>query len=84
MSKTIIGNLEICDLPEFGISDMEIRIDTGAKTSSLHVDNIVRLKKQGKPWVKFNLHPDVHNVDSVVECSAPVSYTHLTLPTITE
>ena len=72
MSKNIIGNLEICDLPEFGISDMEIRIDTGAKTSSLHVDNIVRFKKQGKPWVKFNLHPDVHNVDSIVECSAPL------------
>ena len=75
MSKTIIGNLEICDLPEFGISDMEIRIDTGAKTSSLHVDNIVRFKKKGKPWVKFDLHPDVHNVDSVVECSAPLSDT---------
>jgi len=70
MDKIIIGNLEMCNLPEFGISDLEIRVDTGAKTSSLHVDNIIRFKKKGKPWVKFDLHPDIHNVETVVQCSA--------------
>ncbi len=46
-NKTIIGCLESCTLPELGIVDMNIRIDTGAKTSSLHVDNI---KKICKKW----------------------------------
>lgn len=38
MSKIIIGSLETCSLPDLNISDLQIRIDTGAKTSSLHVD----------------------------------------------
>ena len=72
MDKIIIGRNEICDLSEFGISDLEVRIDTGAKTSSLHVDNIKRYKKDGKPWIKFDIHPDIHNVDSIVECTSPL------------
>ena len=73
MSKVIIGKLEMCDLPELSIHDLQVRVDTGAKTSSLHVDNIVQFKKAGKPWVKFDLHPDIHNVDTVVQCSSLLS-----------
>ena len=68
--KLLVGSLEICDLPELGILDMQIRVDTGAKTSSLHVDNIQRFKKNGKPWVSFDIHPDVHQVDQVVNKEA--------------
>ena len=72
MDKKIIGRNEICDLLEFGITDLEVRIDTGAKTSSLHVDNIKHYKKNGKPWINFDIHPDIHNVDSIVECTSPL------------
>ncbi|GLP96294.1 ATP-dependent zinc protease family protein [Paraferrimonas sedimenticola] len=70
--KMIIGNLEMCQLPDLGISDLQVRIDTGAKTSSLHVDNLKRIKKNGRPWVKFDLHPDIHSVDELVACEAPL------------
>jgi len=73
VDKTIIGNLEICHLSELGIIDLEVRVDTGAKTSSLHVDNIKRFKKEGKPWVRFDLHPDIYNVENMVECKARIS-----------
>lgn len=69
-NKLIVGSLETCDLPDIGIKDLQIRVDTGAKTSSLHVDNLTQLKKKGKPWVKFDIHPDVHNVDSVIQCES--------------
>ena len=36
--KMIIGNAEAICLPELGITHLEARIDTGAQTSSLHVD----------------------------------------------
>jgi hypothetical protein len=68
--KVIIGNLEMCDLPELGIRDLQIRIDTGAKTSSLHVDNIRCIKEKGKSWVSFDLHPNVHKVEEVVACKS--------------
>ena len=71
--KKIIGRLESIALPELGIAAMQVRVDTGAKTSSLHVDNIVKYMKQGKPWVKFDIHPDIHNVETLVSCEALIS-----------
>ena len=70
--KAIIGRLETIALPELEIADIQVRVDTGAKTSSLHVDNIVKFKKDGKIMVRFDLHPDVYNVDEMISCEAPI------------
>lgn len=70
MEKMIIGALEVCDLPEINITELQVRIDTGAQTSSLHVDNLKRFKRAGKPWVRFDIHPDFYNVDTVNQCEA--------------
>lgn len=72
MNKLIIGNLELCSLPELGITDLQVRVDTGAKTSSLHVDNLKQIKQKGKPYVRFSLHPDVYNLEDAVSCTAPL------------
>jgi hypothetical protein len=72
MDRMIIGNLELCSLPELGISDLEVRVDTGAKTSSMHVDNIRRLSKKGQLYVEFDLHPDIYNLAQTVKSQAPV------------
>ncbi|MFT4629728.1 MAG: hypothetical protein ACI9FR_001517 [Cryomorphaceae bacterium] len=75
MNKITIGNLERCDLQELGIRGLEVRVDTGAKTSSLHVDNIKRIDKNGDQWVRFDIHPDVYDIDQVVECEAVLKST---------
>jgi hypothetical protein len=72
-NKIIIGRLEAIDLPELGIEDLEVRVDTGAKTSSLHVDNITKSIVDGKHNVTFDIHPDAHNVNRIVNCTAPIS-----------
>lgn len=72
MDKLLIGSIEMCHLPSFGVSDLQTRIDTGAQTSSLHVDKIEKFKKGGKPWVRFDLHPDFYNLDEVVACESPL------------
>lgn len=69
-AKTLIGAIERCDLPELDIQGLEVRVDTGAKTSSLHVDNIELEERDGESWVVFDIHPDVHNVDRVVRRKA--------------
>lgn len=69
-SKLIIGSLETCSLPDIGIDDLQVRVDTGAKTSSLHVDNLKKIHHRGTTWVEFDIHPDVHNVDQVIRCQA--------------
>ncbi len=68
--KMIIGSLEVCDLPDIGISDLQIRVDTGAKTSSLHVDNLEKFSKKGKPWVRFYIHPDIYDIEKVTSCES--------------
>lgn len=73
MHKKIIGRLESITLPELGINNLEVRVDTGAKTSSLHVDNIKKSVVEGIHQVTFDIHPDAHNVDRIVTCTAPIS-----------
>ncbi len=70
--KLIIGNAEAICLPELGISHLEARIDTGAQTSSLHVDNLECFEKDGRAYVEFDLHPDVYHLEQVVRCTAPL------------
>lgn len=72
-NKIIIGRLESIALPELGIDNLEVRVDTGAKTSSLHVDNIKKSVVEGVHQVTFDIHPDAHNVDRIVTCTAPIS-----------
>ncbi|TMM42524.1 ATP-dependent zinc protease family protein [Colwellia ponticola] len=71
--KLIIGRLESIALPALAISELQVRVDTGAKTSSLHVDNIKKSIIKGVHSVTFDIHPDVHNVDTKIKCTAPIS-----------
>lgn len=68
--RIVIGHVENIDLPELGISQMTARVDTGAQTSSLHVDNLQRAEIETKPAVSFDIHPDFHNVKKTVRCTA--------------
>ncbi|EDP57832.1 RimK/LysX family protein [Vibrio sp. AND4] len=70
--KVIIGNTEAICLPELGITHLEARIDTGAQTSSLHVDNIDCTEQDGQSYVEFDLHPDIYHLEQVVRCKAPM------------
>lgn len=72
-NKVVIGRLESIGLPELGIEALQVRVDTGAKTSSLHVDNIKKTLIDGIHSVTFDIHPDSHNVDRIVSCTAPIS-----------
>lgn len=70
--RTIIGHLECIDLPELGLYQLTARVDSGAQTSSLHVDNIKRIVLNNKPAVAFTIHPEIHDVQKVLNCEAPL------------
>ncbi|GAB2685287.1 ATP-dependent zinc protease family protein [Aliiglaciecola aliphaticivorans] len=69
----VIGALELCNLPELTIQNLNVRVDTGATTSSLHVDDIEEFAKDGEIWVSFNIHPDIHDVNETVRREAKVT-----------
>jgi len=73
----MVGALELCNLPELEIAGLNVRIDTGAQTSSLHVDNITVFRKNSDKWVSFDIHPDIHDVDRIVRREAKVKGTRI-------
>lgn len=52
--KTIMGWLESVFIKPWN-RRLTAKLDTGAKTSSLHADNIEHFSKGGEDWVRFNL-----------------------------
>jgi len=51
-NKTVIGRIEniVLDSTGFGV---KARIDTGAKTCSMHAENIIEKKVEGKTYIQF-------------------------------
>jgi len=71
-NKIIVGSEEWCSLPEHGIPAIKARVDSGAKTSSLHAFNIRAFKRNGVSWVSYELHPIQHNRTVIVRCESEV------------
>ncbi len=70
--KKIIGKEEWCSLNDLGIPAIKARIDTGARTSSLHAFNIETFKEGGKNFVSFEIHPIQQNEHITRKCKAEV------------
>ncbi len=70
--KLTVGAVETGDLPDLGIYRISMRIDTGAATSALHVENLEEFREHGKRWVSFDLLPEVHNVNGTVRITCRI------------
>jgi len=71
-SKITIGWREWVSFPDISVDRIKAKIDTGARTSALHAWNIKEFERDGKVWVKFEVHPAQRNNRDRVACVAPV------------
>lgn len=70
--KLIIGWREWAQLPELGVEMIKVKIDTGARTSSLHAFDLTTFTQRGEEWVKFDVHPIQDNDVNRCTCLCPI------------
>jgi len=70
-SRIVLGWREWVALPALGIGAVRAKVDSGARSSALHVDAHWRFIDGGAPWVGFRLSPyGLHG--PAIEAAAPV------------
>lgn len=72
INKQIVGCEEWCGFPSIGIPAIKARVDSGAKTSSLHAFNIQQFTRNSQKWISFEVHPIQNNRKVLVRCESEV------------
>ncbi len=68
----LIGWREWLALPELGVPFIKAKIDTGARTSSLHALHVETFERDQQTWVRFDVHPLQRDARVTVSSEAPV------------
>ncbi len=66
----LIGWREWIALPELGVTRIKAKVDTGARSSSLHAWEIEEFLRDGAPWVRFVVHPLQRSVEKTIRAEA--------------
>ncbi len=70
--RKTIGWREWVQLPEFGVTEIKVKVDTGADSSSLHAFNMERFSRDDGEWVRFEIHPRQRSRKPAIVCEALV------------
>ncbi len=67
-----LGWEEWIGLPDLGLPALHVKVDTGARTSSLQATDIEPFGPANNPRVRFAVHPVPGNDDLIIPCSAEI------------
>ncbi|BCS96665.1 hypothetical protein DSLASN_22970 [Desulfoluna limicola] len=70
--RPVIGWREWIELPDLGVKSIKAKIDTGARSSSLHAFDI-KIYRQGEDqWARFQINPVQHKTGHPVTVDARI------------
>ena len=67
-----VGWREWVGLPELGVVRVKAKVDTGARSSTLHAFDIEILLRPARPVVRFKVHPLQGAAKPEIPCEAPL------------
>ena len=59
--RPVLGWREWVGLPELGIGAIKAKVDTGARTSAIHAEDVRTYTRAGRERVSFTVHPVQHS-----------------------
>lgn len=71
-SNTLIGWREWVSLPDSGVDWIKAKIDTGARSSSLHAYDVVEFDRDGEAWVRFRVKPWQDSQEDAITIERPI------------
>lgn len=71
-SLPVIGWREWISLPDLGVEAIKVKVDTGARSSSLHALKQKIFTRDGEKWVQFQINPVQHKKENKVKAEAKI------------
>ena len=71
-NEQIIGWREWIGLPELGVNQIKAKVDTGARSSALHVVDLEEFQRANDKFVRFKVYPKQRNKERAVIAEARV------------
>ena len=68
----VIGWREWVALPDLGVPRIKAKVDTGARTSSLHAFDMQETVRDGITFVRFEIHPRQRQSEPAIEVELPL------------